>query len=76
MPNLLNINSYHYRRGGSDVVYLEHAALLESLGWQNGFFSMHHPKNMPTPWDKYFIDELEFGHDYSAWPDSYTQVAS
>lgn len=64
---LLSINSYHYRRGGSDVVYLEHAALLESLGWQNGFFSMHHPKNMPTPWDKYFIDELEFGHDYSAW---------
>lgn len=67
MPKLLSINSYHYRRGGSDVVYLEHAALLESLGWQNGFFSMHHPKNMPTPWDKYFIDELEFGHDYSAW---------
>ena len=67
MPNLLNINSYHYRRGGSDVVYLEHAALLESLGWQNGFFSMHHPKNMATPWDKYFIDELEFGHDYSPW---------
>ena len=67
MPKLLNINSYHYRRGGSDVVYLEHAALLESLGWESGYFSMHHPKNMETPWSKYFIDELEFGHEYSPW---------
>lgn len=67
MAKLLSINSYHYRRGGSDVVYLEHAALLESLGWENGFFSMHHPKNMETLWSKYFIDELEFGHDYSPW---------
>jgi len=64
---LLSINSYHYRRGGSDVVYLEHAALLESLGWKNGFFSMHHPKNIATEWDQYFIDELEFGHEYSPW---------
>ncbi|MDI3513651.1 MAG: hypothetical protein PWP40_880 [Rhodocyclaceae bacterium] len=65
MPNLLSINNYHYRRGGSDAVYLEHAALLESIGWRNAFFSMHHPRNFETPWSKYFIDELEFGHSYS-----------
>lgn len=65
VPKLLNINSYHYRRGGSDVVYLEHASLMENLGWQNGFFSMHHPKNNPTPWSQYFVDELEFGQSYS-----------
>lgn len=65
MPNLLSINNYHYRRGGSDVVYLDHAALLEEQGWSNGFFSMHHPKNFDTPWSKYFIDEIEFGHAYS-----------
>lgn len=64
--NLLSINSYHYRRGGSDVVYLEHAALMEEQGWHNGFFSMRHPKNFETPWSKYFIDEIEFGHAYSA----------
>jgi len=61
---LLSINNYHYRRGGSDVVYLEHAALMEELGWENGFFSMHHPKNFDTPWSRYFVDELEFGHAY------------
>jgi len=65
MPNLLSINNYHYRRGGSDVVYLDHAALMEELGWSNGFFSMHHPQNVESPWSKYFIDELEFGHAYS-----------
>jgi glycosyltransferase involved in cell wall biosynthesis len=67
MPRILSVNSYHYRRGGSDVVYLEHAALMEKLGWENGFFSMQHPKNYPTEWSRYFIDELEFGSDYSAW---------
>ena len=65
MPSLLSINNYHYRRGGSDVVYLEHAALMEELGWDNAFFSMLHPKNFDTPWSRYFIDELEFGHAYS-----------
>jgi len=66
MTKLLSVNSYHYRRGGSDAVYLDHAGLMEELGWENAFFSMHHPKNYPTPWSKYFIDELEFGHAYSA----------
>lgn len=65
MPNLLSVNNYHYRRGGSDVVYLDHAALMEEQGWRNGFFSMHHPKNFETPWSRYFIDEIEFGHAYS-----------
>lgn len=64
MPNLLSVNNYHYRRGGSDVVYLDHAALMEDLGWNNAFFSMHHPKNFPTPWETYFVDELEFGNSY------------
>lgn len=65
MKKILSINSYHYRRGGSDVVYFEHAELMESQGYSNAFFSMHHPKNYPTPWSKYFIDEIEFGHAYS-----------
>lgn len=65
MNKVLSINNYHYRRGGSDVVYLEHAELMESQGMSNAFFSMNHPKNYPTPWSDYFVDEIEFGHDYS-----------
>ena len=64
MPRLLNINSYHYRRGGADVVYLEHAAMFEALGWECAFFAMQHPRNLPSPWSAYFVDEIEFGHAY------------
>lgn len=67
MPRLLNVNSYHYRRGGSDVVYLEHAALMASLGWSTAFYAMQHPKNLATPWSRFFIDELEFDHPYPPW---------
>lgn len=65
MQKLLNINNYHYRRGGSDIVYLEHAALMEELGWKNAFFSMHHPNNIESAWSRYFVDEIEFGNAYS-----------
>lgn len=65
-PKLLSLNSYHYKRGGSDAVYFEHDALFRSKGWETGFFSMHHPKNEKTPWEKYFVDEIEFGSEYSA----------
>lgn len=65
MAKLLSINSYHYRRGGADAVYLDHAELLTQLGWENAFFSMHHPKNLATPWSRYFVDEIQYGHQYS-----------
>jgi glycosyltransferase involved in cell wall biosynthesis len=58
---LLSLNSYHYRRGGSDVVYLEHDALFRELGWETAVMSMHHPRNLESPWSRYFVDELEFG---------------
>ncbi|MCB5188072.1 glycosyltransferase family 4 protein [Methylobacillus caricis] len=45
-------------------MYLDHAALMENLGWHNAFFSMHHPQNFSTPWETYFVDELEFGNSY------------
>jgi glycosyltransferase involved in cell wall biosynthesis len=67
MTRLLNVNSYHYRRGGSDVVYLDHAEMMAAAGFETAFFSMHHPKNLPTPWSEHFVDELEFGHDYPLW---------
>lgn len=62
LPRLLSLNSYHYRRGGSDVVYLEHDALFGGLGWSTAVMSMHHPRNLESPWSRYFVDELEFGN--------------
>lgn len=66
MTRLLSINSYHYRRGGADVVYLEHDALFREIGWDTAFFAMHHPLNEASEWSEYFVDELQYGHAYSA----------
>ncbi len=65
MTRLLNVSNYHYRRGGSEAVYLDHAAMFERAGFECGYFSMQHPKNEPTPWSRHFVDEIEFGHEYS-----------
>lgn len=46
-------------------MYLDHASLMEQEGWSNAFFSMRHPKNLQTPWERFFVDELEFGNPYS-----------
>lgn len=61
---LLLINNYHYKRGGADAVYLEHDALFKAAGWNTASFSMRHPKNIPSEFEKYFVDEIEFGQDY------------
>lgn len=64
MPRLLSLNSYHYRRGGSDVVYFEHEAMFREIGWETAHMAMHHPRNVDSPWSEYFVDEIEFGHAY------------
>jgi len=65
MPRLLSINNYHYRRGGAEIVCLEAANLLEAYGWETVPFSMRHPRNQPTPWSDHFVEEIEYGEDYS-----------
>jgi glycosyltransferase involved in cell wall biosynthesis len=64
MKRLLSLNNYHYRRGGADAVFLDHEAIFQQAGWQTAVFSMHHPRNLPSEWSSYFVDEIEFGQDY------------
>ena len=64
MPKLLSLNTYHYRRGGSDVVFFEHDAMFQAAGWNTAVMTMHHPKNEPSSWSRFFADEIEFGHEY------------
>lgn len=65
-PRLLTLNTYHYRRGGSDSLAFEHESLFTRAGWEVGWMAMHHPQNETTPWSRYFVDELEFGFSYTA----------
>jgi glycosyltransferase involved in cell wall biosynthesis len=65
MPRLLAINNYYYDRGGSEAIFFAHNRMLEELGWDVVPFSMQHAGNHPTPWSKYFIDDLDAHGDYS-----------
>lgn len=65
MPNLLSVNNYYYARGGAETIFLEHNRLLAAHGWNVAPFSMRHPRNLPSEWSGYFIDELELGSQYS-----------
>lgn len=38
--------------------------MFSSLGWDVAHMAMRHPKNLPSVWESYFVDELEFGHSY------------
>jgi glycosyltransferase involved in cell wall biosynthesis len=64
VTTLLSVNNYHYRRGGADAVYLDHDALFRADGWTTACFAMRHPKNIESPHARYFVDEIEFGHEY------------
>ncbi len=67
MPTLLSVNNYYYRRGGAEVVFLGQNRLFEDIGWRVIPFSMQHSSNFDTPWSEYFVNEIEFGAQYSTW---------
>ena len=62
--HILSINTYHYPRGGSDIVFLNHNEIFKTLGWETAVMAMHHIKNTPTTWSKYFVNEFEYGNKY------------
>ncbi|MBI2410343.1 MAG: glycosyltransferase family 4 protein [Candidatus Kerfeldbacteria bacterium] len=58
---ILQINKFFYRRAGAENYFLDVSRALEQAGHEMAFFSMHHPQNVPSPYAKYFIDEIDFG---------------
>ena len=62
---LLSINNYHYRRGGADAVYLDHVEKFAEMGWDTACFAMSHPDNIASDDSQHFVDEIEFGRNYS-----------
>ncbi|WP_347275039.1 glycosyltransferase family 4 protein [Candidatus Kuenenia sp.] len=57
--NILNINKFHYMRGGCETVYFETAKILESHGHKSIFFSMQHPENLSCENRDYFMSYVE-----------------
>jgi glycosyltransferase involved in cell wall biosynthesis len=56
---VLSINKFHYRRGGAETAYFAHAELLRAHAHDVIPFSMRHPQNEPTPYERYFVSNVE-----------------
>jgi glycosyltransferase involved in cell wall biosynthesis len=57
---ILQVNKFHYNRGGADKYYLSLIKALEQKGHQVAAFSMYHPKNIASPYYRYFVSRLSF----------------
>ncbi len=57
---ILMVNSFNYLRGGAERCCFDLSALLEANGHQVIPFSMAHPRNVPSPYDDYFVSHIDF----------------
>jgi glycosyltransferase involved in cell wall biosynthesis len=57
---ILQINKYHYIRGGSDSVYFNSGKLLVEKGNEVVYFAMHFDENVTCTEEKYFAENKDF----------------
>lgn len=57
---ILQVNKFHYPRGGADKYFLNLSQALRDKGHEVAVFSMHHPLNQASQWSKYFVSRLSF----------------
>ncbi len=62
---VLLINKFHYLKGGAERAYFDTAHILTENGHSVAFFAMAHPDNIPTPWSRYFVSQVDY-HDPGA----------
>ncbi len=53
-------NKFFYHRGGAESVFFDTTYLLEKKGHKVISFSMKHPRNYPSPYEKYFISNVDY----------------
>ena len=57
---VLQVNKFHWLKGGSEAVYFSVSKLLELHGHKVIPFSMKDPRNINTPYEKYFVDHISY----------------
>ena len=58
--NILSINKYFWKKGGSESVFFNEKKMLESNGHSVIPFSMQGDKNESSLYSQYFIDEVDY----------------
>ncbi|MFQ5630802.1 MAG: glycosyltransferase family 1 protein, partial [bacterium] len=56
------VDKFYFIKGGAERYYFELKKLLEANGHEVIPFSMQHPKNFETPYEKDFVDDIEFNN--------------
>ncbi len=57
---ILIVNTIYYPQGGAPIYGLKLAELLQKKGHTPIPFSMQNPKNIETPYEKYFVSPIDF----------------
>lgn len=64
---ILEINKFCFSKGGADKHFLDVVKLLKSNNHKVAVFSMEHPKNVKSKWEKYFVSTVGYTNNYSLW---------
>lgn len=57
---ILQINKFYYRRRGAETYLFNLIDLLQQHGHDVAVFAMEHPENVPTPYSKYFVANVDY----------------
>jgi len=57
---ILQINNYHYLKGGSEKVYFETSELLKRKRHEVIYFSVKEEETFETPYSKYFVEPIQY----------------
>lgn len=60
---ILLVNKFFYPKGGAENSFFETAKLLERNGHKAVFFSMNHPKNLPSAFEPYFVSNVDLNEN-------------
>ncbi len=60
---VLQANKFHYVRGGADRYFLDLVEILPAHGHPTAPFSMRHPRNLPTPFSRFFVSQVDYAEE-------------
>ena len=57
---ILMVQTYYYHRGGDSTSMLSLSKMLEEKGHEVVPFAMESPRNLPSPYARFFVSEIDF----------------
>ncbi len=64
---IIVVNKFYYRRAGAERYVFDLIDLLTKEGHEVIPFAMHHPENVRTPYERYFVNFVDFEHPKTLW---------